>query len=183
MKQELRTLLLTKRLKQLPEKKEINDKKIIEHIISLPEFINANQILFYIPIQGEVDLTHIFEEYKNEKEFALPRMIYSSKDLDLYKINNMDDLEKGTYDIPEPKKDLKEIKPEDIDLVLLPGIGFGLDGHRIGYGEGFFDKLLKKIPALKIGIAYEFQIVENVPAEDHDIPVNMIITENRIIRI
>lgn len=183
MKQALRTLLLTKRLKQLPEKKKINDEKIVAQIKSLPEFQNANQILFYIPIQGEVDLTKIFAEYNDKKDFVLPRVIYSTKDLNLYKINKMDDLEKGSYEIPEPKNDLKIIAPEDIDLVLLPGVGFSLDGHRIGYGEGFFDRLLKKIPSPKIGIAYEFQIVKNVPAEEHDVPVDMIITEDRIIKI
>lgn len=180
-KEEIRVEILTKRLKQLPMMKNQRDKRIIETIDSIPEFINAKNILFYIPIHGEVDLTFLFEKYKDQKNFILPRVVKDSKELTLYIIKNLNDLEEGSFRIPEPKTNLKTTSPDQLDCIILPGVAFAPDGHRIGYGQGFFDRMLKKTSCLKIGVAYEFQIVENIPEEDHDVPVDRIVTESRTI--
>jgi 5-formyltetrahydrofolate cyclo-ligase len=92
-------------------------------------------------------------------------------------IKNLKQVELGAYKILEPKKHLPRLKPQQIDLAFIPGIAFSRDGHRVGYGKGFYDRLMKKLTCPKIGIAYEFQIVNNIPGEKHDVPVDMIITE------
>jgi 5-formyltetrahydrofolate cyclo-ligase len=83
----------------------------------------------------------------------------------------------------EPKKNyIKEVSIESIDLIIVPGVVFDRNGNRIGHGMGYYDRLLKKshnIP--RIGLAFEFQIVKKIEAEEHDERIDMIITEDRII--
>jgi len=69
--------------------------------------------------------------------------------------------------------------PEKVDIVVVPAVAFDLQGHRLGYGKGYYDRFLKKTKAVKVGVAYDFQIVEKLPAEQHDIPVDLIITPAR----
>ena len=79
-------------------------------------------------------------------------------------------------------KTLRKLDLRDISLVIIPGIAFDLKGHRIGFGLGYYDRLLKKTNCPKVGLAYEFQIIENVPGiEPNDVPVDIIVTEKRII--
>ncbi|MBU0667990.1 MAG: 5-formyltetrahydrofolate cyclo-ligase [Candidatus Peregrinibacteria bacterium] len=183
MKKQIREQILYKRTQQSPRDKAPKDKKIIETIEKLPEFQNAQNILIYIAIHGEVDLSQLFNKYKGSKNFILPRLNQSDSSLILYHIKSLDDLEKGTFSIPEPKEDLEKIPLEKIDLAIIPGVAFALDGNRIGYGGGSFDRLLLKLNCTKIGIAYQFQIVENIAGEDHDQKVDLIITEANIIHI
>lgn len=182
-KAQIRVEMLTKRLKQLPMMKRQRDEKIINGIESIKEFQDAKNILFYMPIHGEIDLSELFKKHKDQKNFILPRVVKKENDLTLYKINSFDDLEEGAFRISEPKTDLEKIDPSQLDFIILPGIAFSMNGHRIGYGQGYFDRLLKKTSCLKIGVAYEFQIVENIPGEDHDVPVEKIVTETHIIDI
>jgi 5-formyltetrahydrofolate cyclo-ligase len=181
MKAKLRSQKLLERLNHRISEKSAKDKKIIGKLAGLPEIKKARRILFYLPIHGEVDLEPLFGKLKNKK-FILPR-VKDEKTLHLYYIENLDEVEKGSFSIREPKLHLKRAKPADVEIVLVPGVVFAKNGHRIGYGKGFYDRLLKKTKAVKIGIAYEFQIVENIAGEPHDTPMDMIVTENKIIRI
>ncbi len=183
MKEQIREQILYKRAKQDPTVKKPKDEQIISFIESLPEFEKAENILIYISIHGEVDLEEMFNKHKEDKRFIVPRISRSDNSLDLYKITSMEDLVKGTFDVPEPKEDLEQINPEDIDIVIVPGVAFAKNGHRVGYGGGFYDRLLKKTTCPKIGVAYEFQIVENIDGEDHDEMVDYLITEKEITHI
>ncbi len=178
MKQKIRSELLLKRLQQHPLKKRNKDEKIVKKLLAHKGFKKAKTILFYLPVKGEVDLSELIFKLKLNKKFVLPR-VSGKTTLNLYKVKNLKDLEPGSYKILEPKKNLPKIKPAQIDVALIPGIAFAKDGHRIGYGKGFYDRLLKKLNCPKIGIAYEFQIVNNVAGEKHDTPVDMILTEKR----
>ncbi len=182
-KAQIRVEMLTKRLKQLPMMKKQRDIKIIETVESMETFKEAQNVLFYMPIHGEIDLSVLFKNNKDDKNFILPRVVKKENELTLYKINSLDDLEEGTFRISEPKTDLEITQPSELDFIILPGIAFSKNGHRIGYGQGYFDRLLKKTSCLKIGVAYEFQIVKNIPGEDHDVPVEKIITESRTIEV
>lgn len=179
MKQKIREQILYKRAKQSPRDKAPKDDAIIQHIENLPEFQKATNILMYVSIHGEVDLTKLFEKYKEEKKFILPRVNREDSTLLLYHIKSFKDLVKGTFNVSEPKENLEQIPPEKIEFAIIPGVAFALDGHRVGYGGGFYDRLLKKTSCPTIGIAYEFQIVENVPDEDHDEKVDIVITEDQ----
>ena len=173
---------MLERMNHHPQEKLRKDLLIAKKIHSLQIIKKAKTILFYMPIHGEVDLKPFFKKSKPDKKFILPR-VKNELTLHLYHINDLDDVEHGSYKILEPKLHLKRAKITDMDIALVPGIVFARNGHRIGYGKGFYDRLLKKIKCPKIGIAYDFQMVENIPGEAHDTPMDMIVTEKEIIKI
>ncbi len=103
----------------------------------------------------------------------------------LYEVKHMDELTPGYMGIPEPPQmDERLVGIDDADLVIIPGAGFDFAGNRLGYGAGYYDSLLsqrtRKIPV--IALAYEEQIVDSIPAETHDVKVDMIVTDKRVIR-
>ena len=104
--------------------------------------------------------------------------------LKLSVLKSWDDLKPGSYGILEPKKDcLKWVSPMDINLIIVPGVGFDKKGNRLGHGEGYYDRLLSKpFGTLSIGLAFEIQIIEDIPIDTHDQPVDILITEKRVIK-
>jgi 5-formyltetrahydrofolate cyclo-ligase len=182
MKTKLRSEKKLERLSHHPDQKKDKDILICKRLRRLSVFSHAKRILFYLPIHGEVDLSSLHKGAMHPKEFILPR-VKDERTLHLYHINGIDDVETGKYNILEPKTHLKRAKPAEIDLVLVPGVVYSKNGHRIGYGKGFYDRLLKKIKCPKIGIAYEFQMVENIDGEPHDTPMDVIVTEKKTYHI
>ncbi len=156
-------------------------KKIKENLFSLPEFKNSKTILFYSSIKSEVKTEDaIKDSLALGKRVVLPITNKGQKALEIFEIKDSKGLAQGPFGILEPKKELP-ISKEDLDLVIVPGIVFDFRGHRIGYGEGYYDNFLKDVKATKIGLAFEIQIVPEIPAEPHDIKVNKIVTEKRVI--
>ena len=101
----------------------------------------------------------------------------------LSKLSDFSHLEKNPIGILEPKKEhIAPFDISDVDIVVVPGIVFDMYGHRIGFGNGGYDLLLNDSKALKVGLAFSFQIFDRVPAEAHDVPVDIIVTEKEIIR-
>ena len=124
--------------------------------------------------------THeMIKDALRNKTVIIPKVAHS--ELEPSVIIDFDNLIPAKFGILEPIE-LMKIAYKNIDLVLVPGIVFDKEGHRIGYGFGYYDKFLKKVPkAVKVGLAFDFQIVDRIPAEEHDVPVDFIITEKRII--
>jgi len=189
MKNKIRNKLLTQRLNLSPKEVSILSEKITKKIKLLPEFKKAKTILLYHPIKNEVDPTPLFATTKSSKTskkiFAFPLTHSASHRMTLHEITDLNDLELDEFNIKSPTKKHKRIAIKNIDLVITPGLAFDKNGHRIGYGKGYFDKLFKSLSTncVKIALAYDFQITENVPAEKHDKKVDMIVTEKRIIKI
>ena len=184
MKQELRRTLLKMREK-LPKKEFFEKSKSIKNkLFEMNEFKEADYILFYVSYDNEV-YTHdmIKECISYKKKIIVPISNKQNRSLILSKLDDWSNLEPGFYGILEPRKDkIKEIPIDDIDLIIVPGVGFDEKGNRIGHGKGYYDNLLRNSKdAMHIGLAFEFQIVEAIPAEKHDISVDRIITEKRII--
>ena len=88
----------------------------------------------------------------------------------------------GAFGILEPEP-VDEVSLGEVDLILVPGVTFDLTGHRIGHGHGYYDKLLEKAKAPKIGLAFECQIVEKIPHEEHDVELNKITKEGHVVNI
>lgn len=177
MKNELR-----KKFKEKREKLELNITKEISSLIckkisNNPLFKNAKTILAYHPIHNEVSIIPLIESYLNSKTILLP---ISKKDakIGVAKITDLKDLTPGKFNILEPKPQKKSY---NIDLVLVPGVVFDTKGNRIGFGKGYFDRFLKNINCSKIGIAYDFQILPEIPSNPHDIKMDLIISENQTI--
>ncbi len=174
----IRTIFLEKRKKL--HKKEVleRSREIWEKLKELNEFRKAKTILFYYSIKNEVRTDFMIKEVLGSKKVALP----SIKDdfIVPIEVKDLKLMKKGKFGIPEPIGD--EISLKDIDLVIVPGIAFDLEGYRIGYGKGYYDNFLRKIVCKKIGLAYDFQIVKKLPRNSYDVPVDIIITETRIIK-
>ena len=185
MKEKLRKKIMDTR-KSLPDSDVLEkSKQIKKRLFEMTEFKKADTILFYVSYDNEV-YTHdmIKENLSSGKNVIVPITDKEKHCLILSKLNNWEDLECSTYSILEPKKNcIREVSLDKIDLILVPGVVFDESGNRIGHGMGYYDKLLKNSKnATHIGLAFEVQIVDNIPAEDHDVKVDRIVTEERIIK-
>ena len=184
MKDILRKNLIKKR-KNISHSEVLNKSKLIEKkLFKIDEFRFAKNILFYVSYNNEV-FTHnmIKKSLSMNKNVITPISYVKKRNLILIKIDKWDELKKGSYNILEPIRTReKEILLDSIDFIIVPAIGFDLKGNRIGHGLGYYDRLLKKSKnATHIGLAFEFQIMNQIKVEEYDIPVNIIITEKRII--
>lgn len=160
------------------EKSAVIAKKFLE----LKQYKESKNILAYFPFRSELDTKMIISKaLKQGKNIILPRV--NKNRLDLYHINDLaNDLARGCYDIMEPVvSKCKKADPSRIDLAIVPGVGFDVKMNRLGYGGGFYDRLLGEIPpqAPKIALAFDLQIVATVPVSDHDLKVDALITEYR----
>jgi 5-formyltetrahydrofolate cyclo-ligase len=184
MKEELRKEGIEIR-KNLPESDLLEkSKQIKKRLYKMREFLQASTILFYVSYDNEV-YTHemIKENISGKKNVVVPITDAEKHCLILSKLKAWEDLECSNYSILEPKKNcISEVSLDKIDLILVPGVVFDESGNRIGHGVGYYDKLLKNSKkAIHIGLAFEAQIVDNIPAEEHDVKVDKIVTEERII--
>jgi 5-formyltetrahydrofolate cyclo-ligase len=186
MKQTLKQEILDKRKKLDQKSIEDKNKKIKNRIYSILEFKKSKNILFYVSLKNEVNTYELIKELLNEKEktVLVPYVLRNNPIMQVSELHNFEELEPKSFDILEPKDNsIREFNPGKIDLVIVPGVVFDLTGHRIGYGYAYYDRFLKtlKQKPIKIGLAYDFQIVDKIPEEQHDIPMDIILTEERAI--
>lgn len=159
------------------EKKE-KSEVIKDKLFSLDEIKNAECIAFYISKGSEVEtIDMIIEAIGLGKEIVVP---HTNEEIELVKFTSFEDLAPAKFGILEPKTKIKNKSMPDV--IIIPGLAFDLDMHRLGYGKGHYDMLLKKINAKRIGICFDFQIVEKIPKHEHDQRLDIIITEKRILR-
>lgn len=186
-KRELRKKILNER-DRLSETEVIEKSKaILENLWTLNEFLSAEKILLFVNFRSEVRTIPIIEKcFLENRKVILPVTDIPNKMLHLYNVKSLDELKIGAYNILEPDPFISEkTSIADIDCVIVPGTAFDETGGRMGYGGGFYDRLLsnlrKKVP--KIGLAFELQIIEKVPMGYYDQKVDIVVTEKRIIRI
>ena len=169
------------RKKQLKEEREEKNKRIRERLFSLPEFKRAENIVFYASKQEEAgEAQWIGLALEQGKKVYCPATVLEKKELRLCRVESVSELKPGAYGVLEPG--LKDcVSPSKVDLVVVPGVAFDESGGRLGHGEGYFDRLLAKLRAPFIALAFEFQIVESVPVEEGDVRVQGIVTERRFV--
>lgn len=172
-----KTLLIRNSLKKYEVKKisEIICKKIL----SLNELRENTSFLIYLPINNEVDTKLIIEGLKrNDKQVFSPKFFNSQ--WSIVEFTSWDDLEHGPFGILQPKGNgLVDVKK--IDVALIVGLAFDRKGTRLGYGKGVYDKLLKNFNGSKIGLAYDFQIVDKLPKEEHDLCMDLVVSERKVV--
>lgn len=185
MKKNLRNKLLKKRDGIKPEEKKLKEAAIRKRLFAMVDFKVAKNILFYASFRSEVDtMASLKRTFKQRKKVAFPRVDEKKRKLILYRIKNVSELVSGYMGIPEPGITRgRKVNLKDIDVVIVPGAGFDVRGNRLGYGFGYYDKLLSKSKRhiTTIALAFEEQIVPEVPNEKHDIEVDKIVTDKRII--
>jgi 5-formyltetrahydrofolate cyclo-ligase len=184
MKTKIRENLLRTR-KALPHSNVLKKSEQIKNrLFATSWYQEACTILFYVSYDNEVN-THgmIQESLVKGKNVIVPKTDSKKKTLLISRLLCWDDLCPGTYAILEPKDDcVREVPITSIDLCIIPGVAFDSKGNRIGHGGGYYDRLLHtECHAHRIGLAFEFQVVKHIPSETHDIRVEKIITEKRII--
>jgi len=174
----LRSFLLEKRDNTSFDFMKIASKKIQKKLKKINAFSDAQKIGVYYPIGSEILTQDIIQELlSNGKDVFLPKVI--GENMEFRKIVDFSSLEKGSFDIMEPKEDC-EID-NDLDVVLVPTVGISPSGVRLGYGHGFYDKFLAEHKSLTISLTLEKQIIKNIPKSEHDIMIDLIITEDRIL--
>lgn len=158
------------------------DRKIINKFINIEEYKEAENICIYVNYKSEINTKEIINiSLDNGKNVFVPR-VKKNREMDFIKISSLEDLEKNKMGILEPK-DIFNEKPEKIDLMILPGLAFDLNGGRIGYGGGYYDRyLMDKKEVLKISLCYEIQLIDRIPMENHDVKYDYLITESRFLK-
>ena len=160
---------------------ERKSEAIMEKLFELKEFKEAKVILFYASEKDEVQTHRMMQgALDTGKRVVLPITVVEGKNLVLSEVRNLKRLGVGAFGVLEPM-DYVPVKPDDVDLVIVPGVAFDLRGDRLGHGMGYYDKLLAGIKAHFVGLAFEFQIVDDIPEEKHDVRVHKVVTEQRVI--
>ena len=164
------------------------NRAICAKLIEMPEFSRAGLVMAYMDFRDEPGTADIISEcFKRGKRVALP--VVTGKggagfELQAFETVSGAVLLRNSYGIFEPDPNTAcRVDEAEIDLVIVPGVVFDLMKYRIGYGAGYYDRFLKKLGmgCFTVGIAYDLQIVDWIPAENHDIPMNKVITESHVI--
>jgi 5-formyltetrahydrofolate cyclo-ligase len=157
-------------------------RAIEDRLFDCKDFSVCQNIMFVLSFGNEVHTDDmITRSFKDLKQVYVPRLITRERRLEVCEIKDMDqEFELGQYGIREPSRsNSKVVSLSKIDAVIVPGLAFDRSGARIGYGRGYFDWLFKQLPdkALRLGVAYEFQVMESIPQDSWDERVKMIFTE------
>jgi 5-formyltetrahydrofolate cyclo-ligase len=158
-------------------------RAVEDRLFACKDFSVCQNIMFVLSFGNEVRTDEmITRSLKDGKQVYVPRLITRERRLEVCEITDMDqEFELGSYDIREPSRsNSKVVSPSKIDAVIAPGLAFDRSGARIGFGGGYFDWLFKHLPdeALRLGVAYEFQVVDSIPQDSWDERVQMIFTES-----
>lgn len=155
---------------------------IKKNLFSITEYKNAKSILFYSSFGSEVITTQMIKKSVEKKTTLLPVVLPEKKTIIACEVKDLEnDLHLGFSKIVEPKSYCKKYQKSEIDLVVVPGIAFGEQGERLGYGGGFYDRFLEGFTGKIIGICFENQITDKIVLENHDVKMHKIITEKRVI--
>ncbi len=174
----LRRQLLDCRESMAPPDRREKSSQICSYILQWAVYQQAEQILAYMPVRGEVSLLPVMKSaLRHGKRLYLPRV--TGKEMEFYQTADLEDLEQGAFGIPEPAPRIPLTDPTG--LVLVPGVGFDPGGNRMGYGGGYYDRYLLQNPGFfTAGVCYERQLQEKIPKEEWDVPLQAVITEKGI---
>jgi len=155
------------------------------HVTGSPEFENAGTIALYKACFGEVETDGIFEAARSRgKTVIYPITDVKNHKLLFGQVDSLDDMIPGRWNIPEPPPYARRVSLEDADMVIVPGVAFDVRGGRLGMGGGFYDVMLSNIESniIKMGLAYDFQVVDSVPMDENDQRMDCLVTESGIMR-
>lgn len=184
LKQTLREQAHANRREQ-PDKDPLS-QRICETFAALPDYAAAKTVLFYLDVRAEVRTRHYLPKaLTHGKRIIVPYCV--DGELELFHLQNMDELDVGMYKILEPKAELrsvaaKQVDVRELDLVMVPGVAFDRRGARMGHGKGYYDKLLEhaRHDTPLVALAFECQLFPEIPMQAHDIFMDKIITEKAI---
>lgn len=176
VKGDLRRSFLERRAALSQEERRRQSRAVLDRLRRLPPVRAAQTIAGYHPVGSELDDLEFIEECVGRgRRVALPRI--DGVELSFHAWRPGDDLERNPVRILEPLRSAPAVPPAALDLVLVPGVAFDRRGHRLGYGKGFYDRLLKQVPLVaRVGLAFDLQVVDALPDEPHDVPLGWVLT-------
>lgn len=185
-KQEIRRSQLA--VRRMTPQPAASSEQLWRYLFKQPFYAAARSVLYYISVRSEVGTQLGIEHgWLTEKRVAVPYC--EGELLKLFWLRDWNELHVGSFQVPEPKASLRaisdrKVEPHELDLLFVPGVAFDSEGRRLGYGRGYFDRLLSRTTrdALRVGLAFESQIVPHVPTESHDIPMSLVVTEQATYR-
>ena len=180
-KKELRKSLLPIRNRLESKYMAHASKKVAEKIKMLGLDSKDCNILIYYPFKSEMDPRYLLDAL--DGEFFLPRISYKTRTMDFYPYKKSDDLEENSLGIKEPYEKTEPLIPQESDIIIIPSLAIDIEGNRLGYGGGFYDRYLERYPKLiKVAINYEELLQKKaLPMEEHDVVMDYVVTEKRII--
>lgn len=152
---------------------------VMAELERLDDFRKARTVLLYHSLPDEVGTHGFVERWKSEKRILLPVVVGDILKLRVY--DGSSSLCAGAFNIEEPVGEEFDAFDE-IDLAVVPGMSFDREGHRLGRGKGFYDKLLPAVKCRKIGVCFDFQLMEHVPVEPHDVVMDMVLTDKGLMK-
>ncbi|HJZ93368.1 MAG TPA: 5-formyltetrahydrofolate cyclo-ligase, partial [Gemmataceae bacterium] len=169
-----------------PNKDDLS-RVICERFMALPDYAAATTVLFYIDVRAEVRTRHSLPAALASGKTIVVPWCNDQGELELFRLSNMEELAIGMYKILEPKPELrllaeKQVRPEQLDIVMVPGVAFDSRGARMGHGKGYYDKLLQhaRPDAPLVALAFDCQFFPEIPVAPHDIFMDRIITETTV---
>lgn len=183
-KKNLRETMLSHRRALSLESWTSRSNDVQQRLLESSLFARAGNIALYAPVNREVDTARIFKAAMTAGMSVLFPAV--SRDTLLFReVTGAADLTPGVYGIAEPREDCPERRPEEIDLIIVPGAAFDRNGQRLGYGKGYYDRTLHRLERTGrlAGFAFDFQLVDNIVAEPHDVALDLIITEQQILSV
>ena len=177
-KKQIRQLLLEKRNALEDKEVKVNSQHIVKEIIASEEYQVCKQLFLYSPKGNEIDLSDLFSiAIKDKKAIAFPKVM-SKEEIAFYRVLSLEDLTEGTFGVFEPNMQEGLVECSSETLMIIPGIAFDRQGIRIGFGAGYYDRYLSKnTPLASFGVAYPWQIFEELPKEDYDIALTRILSK------
>ncbi|AGL01573.1 5-formyltetrahydrofolate cyclo-ligase [Desulfoscipio gibsoniae] len=165
---------------------EATSAAIADKVLALPEYIRATTVMAYVDFRNEVQTAFINKSILQQgKRLVVPITDVANKKLIPSQVIHFpNDLTPGTWGILEPKPEcVRPVEPGEIDLVIIPGVAFDTAGNRLGYGGGFYDRFLLRIrkDATLVSLAFELQVRPNVYPGEYDVPIHILITEDRVL--
>lgn len=185
MKLELKKQKDTLRLQIAAHKKEYTVEDLLfksEEVFSVLEitgqFRDASTIFIYNAMPDEVSTAAFIDRWKHEKNFYLP--VVSGDHLVFRKLEENTKFKQSVIGVFEPVgEDFTDFRK--VDMVIVPGVAFDRRCNRLGRGKGYYDKFLSKIKALKVGVCFDFQLLDQIPADERDVKMDMLVSENDLI--
>lgn len=156
----------------------------IERVRALPVYCDARSVMTYMSFDTELDTRGFFDGLlRDGKMAALPRIDRATKLLSVHRVSDPADLVAGVWGIQEPRADLPVLAINNIDMVLMPGVAFDRQGNRLGYGAGFYDRLLSKAGKrpVRVVAAFDEQVVDAVPHDATDQQIHILVTPTQIL--